>query len=94
MSNVYTTFPKEFSYEDYLKLEQLELKENYKFFFSIFFTSHSSDIKGLLKKNNLAFYIENLEEKELIVRTGNSEQCKHLKYTFILFDEFIKQISK
>ena len=90
MNKIYTKVK---TIEDFNRLDQLDLKDEYQFFYSAFFQTKLHEIKELLKKKELALFTFTDKDK-FIIGCGNSKNCKYQKYTFVKFDDFIKLITK
>lgn len=90
MEKAYTIIPTK---DELFKLKNMQLKDGFEFFFSVFFKSHEIDRNELFKKNNLALYTIS-ENNKIVINTGNKKNCEYQKYKFIPFDEFIKNITE
>ncbi len=90
MEKTYTVIPNK---DELFKLENIQLKDGFEFFFSVFFKSHEINRNELFKKNNLSFFTI-LENNKIVIDTGNKENCEYQKYKFIPFDEFVKNITR
>lgn len=90
MEKTYTIVPNK---DELFKLENIQLKDGFEFFFSVFFKSHETDRDNLFRKNNLALFTIS-ENNKIVINIGNKENCEYQKYKFIPFDNFVKNIIK
>lgn len=89
MKKIYTKIK---TIEQFNNLKKINLKDEYEFFYSIFFKTKKIEIESLIKNKELGLFT--IEDKKIIIASGNSKNCKYQKYTFLNFDDFIDLVKK